>query len=90
MEEIGDDLFCLKSVMDGTREVISKTCYKDQRGDYFKPETMDEIDEIGDSLQNLVECIKKIQEKIEVFSHNRLKPCVPLVPETQSLGPIPT
>lgn len=63
-EEIGDELYILKLVLENTLGTLSRSCYKDQRGDYIIPTEKKDIDNIEDELTILNKFINNFLNKL--------------------------
>jgi hypothetical protein len=66
-EDIGNNIYDLKIILENTLNIISKTCYKDYRGNYYIPTKIEEINEINDVLLDLITHIENIQNKIKLL-----------------------
>ena len=60
-QEIGSKLYDLKSVLANALDVISQSCYKDQRGDYNYPTSQKEIEHINVAISVLSKQITQYQ-----------------------------
>lgn len=66
-EEIGDEIYILKFVLQNTLDTLRKSCYKDQRGEHIIPSEKSEVDNIEDELTILNKFINNFLDKLKLL-----------------------